>query len=394
MRKPSSALIASHSTVTEPKSLVHQPSQDLAIESKNAFASVDAARGVAASLVLIHHLTVFFPGAFKTLLGHNTLAAQALNVLSDLNTEAVMLFFVISGFCIRSSSQKADFARWADVIHYGRRRFARIVPLYWFTLAFTGAAGAIIGLTADHAFSLETLLGNLSFLQSSDSARGTWFAPYGLNGPLWSISYEVFYYVLFPFVLIGERGLGIRSASLSLVLAFVFSIVAFTAYSLAPNPIMLFATYYCVWHLGVCAFDVLQNPGETRVALAVTVGAVIVISAIIGWHTSANLANIRNGAIIAALWIAAQAWPVARAFGALVPVGKIIGGFARIGGISYGLYLLHHPLLRLVSTLFGDTITTLALAIITALIVATLAEAGGLHVKLLILRFWAVSARA
>jgi peptidoglycan/LPS O-acetylase OafA/YrhL len=372
---------------------VQQSARGLPIGAKNGFASVDAARGLAAGMVLIHHLTVFFPGACATLLGRDTIAAQALNFISNSNTEAVMLFFVISGFCIRSSSEKADFTRWVDVLYYGRRRFARIVPLYWFALAFTGVAGAVLGLTADHAFSLKNLLGNVSFLQSSESARGTWFVPYGLDGPLWSISYEVFYYVLFPFALIAERRLGIRSATVSLIFAFIFSLVAFIAYNLAPNPIMLFATYYCVWRLGVCAFDVLHNRREVHAALALTIGATIILSAIIAWHASANLANIRSGVIIAVLWIAAQAWPNAQAFTALVPVSKVIGGLARLGSISYGLYLLHHPLLRLVSSFAGDTIQALALAVAAALVVAALAEAGGLHIKYLILRLGAVSAQ-
>jgi peptidoglycan/LPS O-acetylase OafA/YrhL len=192
--------------------------------------------------------------------------------------------------------------------------------------------------------------------------------------------------VLFPFALIAERRLGIRSPAVSLVLAFAFSLAAFIAYNLAPNPIMLFAAYYCVWRLGVCAFDVLHNPREMRAALAFTIGAIIVLSATIAWHASANLSNIRSGTIIAAIWIAVQAWPNARAFTALMPVSRIIGGLARLGGISYALYLLHHPLLRLVSSFVGDTVGALALAIAAALIVAALAETGGLHVKALILR--------
>jgi peptidoglycan/LPS O-acetylase OafA/YrhL len=74
-------------------------------------------------------------------------------------------------------------------------------------------------------------------------------------------------------------------------------------------------------------------------------------------------------------------------------VSKVIGGLARLGSISYGLYLLHHPLLRLVSSFAGDTIQALALAVAAALVVAALAEAGGLHIKYLILRLGAVSAQ-
>jgi peptidoglycan/LPS O-acetylase OafA/YrhL len=383
---PSSLPTQPISTFDEATSHVPLSVSGVKIESKNGFAAVDAARGLAAGIVFIHHLTVFFPGAFETILGRNTLLAQALNFLSNLNTEAVMLFFVVSGFCIRSSSKKADFGRWTDVLNYGRRRFARIVPLYWLALAFTGVVGMILGLTADRAFSFETLFGNLIFLQSSESARGTWFVPYGLNGPLWSISYEVFYYVLFPFAIIVEHWVGLRSAAASLIAAYVFSLGAFIAYSLAPNPIMLFAAYYCVWRLGVCAFDVLRDSSEARAVLVFAIGAAIVVSIIIAWHASANLSNIRNGTIISAVWIAAQTWPKAATFAVLRPVASAISGLARLGGISYSLYLLHHPILRLLNGFVGDTVGGLVLAALAALIIAGLAESGGLQVKRLILR--------
>jgi peptidoglycan/LPS O-acetylase OafA/YrhL len=366
----------------------------LSTRQENLFAPVDAARGVAASLVLFHHLTVFFPTAFIELFGRDTLAARGIELLSDLNTEAVMMFFIISGFCIRSSSQKLDFFSWNDIVYYGRRRFARIVPLYWFALAFAGVTGVILGLTSNHAFSLETLVGNLGFLQSSDNARGTWFVPYGLNGPLWSISYEVFYYILFPIILIAERSLRVRSTIVSLIIAYAFSAIAFIAYNLSPNPIMLFAIYYCVWHLGACAFDVLHNPRDLRAVLTLSIVTVIILSVIIAWHASANLSNIRNGMMISAIWIALQAWPNAQAIISLVPLSKIIDGLARLGGISYALYLLHHPLLRLWSTFGGDTVEALGLATMTAFVFAALAEAAGLQVKYFILRPPAVSAQA
>jgi peptidoglycan/LPS O-acetylase OafA/YrhL len=371
---------------------MQQTGEGLPVAQKHEFIAVDAARGLAAGIVLIHHLTVFFPDAFTTLLGYDTLAARGLGLLSDLNTEAVMLFFVVSGFCIRSSSLRSDFARWDDVVYYGRRRFARIVPLYWFALAFTGLTGATLGLTADHAFSFETLVGNLSFLQSSDSSRGNWFVPYGLNGPLWSISYEVFYYVLFPIALIAERGFRIRSATASLAVAYVFSLGAFIAYNLAPNPIMLFATYYCVWRVGVCAFDVLHKARGLRVTLAITISTTIILSVLIAWHASANLSNIRSGTIIAIIWIAVQSWPNAYAIANSRPLSNVIGVLARLGGISYSLYLLHHPLLRLVSTFWGDTVGALFCATGAALVFAALAERGGLHVKFWVLHFRSVSA--
>ena len=48
---------------------------------------------------------------------------------------------------------------------------------------------------------LPTLLGNLAFLQD-------FFArPYGSNGPLWSLSYEFWFYLVFP-LLVGAGSVG------------------------------------------------------------------------------------------------------------------------------------------------------------------------------------------
>jgi peptidoglycan/LPS O-acetylase OafA/YrhL len=384
--------MSSNATVEEPDLQVQQAG--LPIVERHEFAAVDAARGLAAGLVLIHHLTVFFPTAFVALLGRDTFAARGLALLSNLNTEAVMLFFVVSGFCIRSSSRTSNFAHLNEVLYYGRRRVARIVPLYWFALAFTGVTGAILGLTANHAFSLENLVGNLGFLQTSESARGTWFVPYGLNGPLWSISYEAFYYVLFPIALIAESAFGIRSNTTSLIVAYVFSLGAVVAYNLAPNPIMLFAIYYSVWRLGVCAFDVLHNPRDVRIALGFTISTIIILSIVIAWHDSANLSNIRSGAIIAALWIAVQARPSLHRIAALKPLSNVISSLAWLGGISYSLYLLHYPLLHLVNAFEGDTVAALLFATGAAVVFASLAERAGLHLKYLILRPRAASAHA
>src|ERR1035437_4483575 len=95
LSNPSSKVMPTKLAIADSKSHVQQSDRGLPIGAKNDFASVDAARGLAAGMVLIHHLSVFFPAAFVTLLGRDTVAAQALNFISDLNTEAVMLFFVV-----------------------------------------------------------------------------------------------------------------------------------------------------------------------------------------------------------------------------------------------------------------------------------------------------------
>jgi peptidoglycan/LPS O-acetylase OafA/YrhL len=140
--------------------------------------AIDAARGVAAGVVFVHHLDVFYPRAFESLLGDRTIGHWLLEFVSELNVEAVMLFFIISGFCIRATSVTYDFGKLGSLLDYGRRRVARIVPLYLIALCFTFGAGVAVGQTSDESYSLGTLAGNMMFLQAPASVRGVWFIPF------------------------------------------------------------------------------------------------------------------------------------------------------------------------------------------------------------------------
>jgi len=340
---------------------------------------VDAARGLAAGLVLIHHLDVFFPIALTGLLG-NSFALSLLNALSSLNSEAVMLFFVISGFCIQATSRRYDFFRRNDLAHYGLRRAARILPPYLIAIAFTFAIGMVMGRTADKSFSFETLAGNLAFVQTSDGMRGTWFVPFGNNAPLWSLSFEVFYYVIFPAAILLELrllgGFGLRRSLAGLALTFAGCCASLLCYELLPNPIMLFATLYFVWRIGVSIEDVqskLASPAELAGMLLLLA---ILIATVIWLRGSATLELMLSGAIIGMLWLLLRRQELAWLLNS-PPVGALVGVLARIGLISYSLYLLHYPILQLTKYLMSDTWIALLVAVAAALIAATATERAG-----------------
>ena len=103
---------------------------------------------------------------------------------------AVLLFFVLSGYVIGLTNREVFSA--TAVVDYARRRAVRLIPLYLLAVGLSVAVGP--------AESWTTIWGNVFFLQN--------WLPYGpysfpllaANANLWSLNYEVLYYLLFPFV--------------------------------------------------------------------------------------------------------------------------------------------------------------------------------------------------
>lgn len=121
---------------------------------------------------------------------------------------AVPLFFVLSGF-ILLYVHKLDFQRLPDsktLRNFFLQRFARIFPLHIFVLLILLAMVFFIPLFAERykagVFSAPNFFASfflvhtwgLGHFEPFRAASGAW------NGPAWSLSAELLYYVLFPWV--------------------------------------------------------------------------------------------------------------------------------------------------------------------------------------------------
>ncbi len=141
-------------------------------------------RGIAAMLVLMHHFSLHFGDG---------LGWPVLGGLLRRGYLGVDLFFVLSGFVI-----SMVYGRWFGAAIAGQawaarvgaflmRRVARIWPLH------VVVALVLIGLAAadSHGFSVRFSLANLLLVQG-------WGISGEVNAPAWSISAELFAYLLFP----------------------------------------------------------------------------------------------------------------------------------------------------------------------------------------------------
>ncbi len=91
--------------------------------------SIQALRGIAASLVVLYHTAVV-----ERAYGHSSF--QPLSPFHFFGAEGVDLFFVISGFIIVWTSFDS-FEKPSAIPKYLARRVARIFPLYWIFFAFS-----------------------------------------------------------------------------------------------------------------------------------------------------------------------------------------------------------------------------------------------------------------
>jgi len=139
-------------------------------------APLTSLRFLAAAAVAIFHLQ----GAF----GYHT---------GNINfAPAITFFFVLSGFVLTHAYE--DFPDESSVVRYYVSRFARLWPLHLMT--------ALYFLWFIYTPPLKIVLANLLLVQSWSMELVTAMA---MNGVSWSISVEVFFYFIFPAVIVTRR---------------------------------------------------------------------------------------------------------------------------------------------------------------------------------------------
>lgn len=312
---------------------------------------LDAGRGLAALLVAVHHLIAFFEPVIAVRLQGARPAMQVLQFISELNFHAVMFFFFISGWSIFLSLKQIQAtntpAPWRV---YLWRRARRILPMYWLALLWAWAL-ALIGKRHDLDLSAGTLVGNLLFLQTPPTLTDQWFVPFAGNGPLWSLSYEAWYYLALPSLLyfvIPRLPQHFRHVELGLVISLSIGVLAIGANRMAPNPLMLFTTLSPIWFAGyIFASCPAHSRQETRVVI-ILIAAIIFLTGLREFVRSDTLTALCTGYSVAAstaiaVWLSRRTQLTG--FLSRPPFRSIVGGLAYLGLGSFALYVLHYPIL-------------------------------------------------
>lgn len=198
-------------------------------------------RGLAALQVAAAHLRAQVFQGYRTVEAP-PLLFKGLAFSSGFAYLAVIVFFVLSGWLVGGSFlNKLDTDR--PFLQYAIDRMSRLwivlVPTFFVVLLIGAAIGILtparLSLSTNEAYSVSAFIGNLVGLQT------ILLPPFGDNFPLWSLANEIWYYVLFPLLVLIFHGstLMVRIAAL---------LAAFAIAQWLPAAILL---YFSIWLLGV-----------------------------------------------------------------------------------------------------------------------------------------------
>jgi peptidoglycan/LPS O-acetylase OafA/YrhL len=176
-------------------------------------ASLDGLRGLAALAVLLHHALLVVPGTAGLLAEGSTPGSPAwwavntpLHVVWAGN-EAVLLFFVLSGFVLALPATRRPVA-WAS---YYPKRLVRLYLPVWGSLCLAVALAVLVPRDAEPGRS--AYLTARAGASPSEAPRNALLLLDGgqlLNSPLWSLRWEVAFSLLLPAYLLLPQLFGAR----------------------------------------------------------------------------------------------------------------------------------------------------------------------------------------
>jgi peptidoglycan/LPS O-acetylase OafA/YrhL len=352
-------------------------------ESKH-YPWLDWLRFLAALNVLAVHARGTFIVEFGGLPSDQKTTLVALTfVLTRRGNEAVIVFFVLSGYLVGGKAISQMCTQEFKLVDYSINRFSRIYLPYIPALFLSWACAASVGLHPSavtffcNVFSFQGIFGENFF---------------GGNVPLWSLAYEVWFYTLAgslgAFLRIKDRGL------LKTILAAAGLLLSLAIFTILPS------TYLFCWLIGGMAYFYCQS--DRRILCIALLMAIFSIAGIQirldgisvdtaawgSWFPSLPIMQLLFATSVAALITQLVHYRPASSFSRRIDrAGTALACF------SYTLYLTHYPVLRvtefwmfpkrsdvsLAST--GSVLAGCCISTITALIMYVLFERNTVRFK-------------
>lgn len=300
------------------------------------FEKLEGMRGFAAIYVVLHHSV---PPNFNFL-------NINLGFLFRFGQEAVILFFILSGFVVNYSYQKS---KNKDARVYFFKRFNRIyIPLFCvfivsYLLVFMKERGW-------PSPQLDKLFLNLLMLQDIPELKpNVLVSPYLGNSPLWSLSYEWWFYMLyFPLQ-------KIKSNKNLAMFVFITSVASAFVYAFYPNFVARLLMYFGIWWSGVYLSNLILSKKSidfcTTIPILISLAALSIISliaAIIDTIINNSFSfgihpwlEVRHFSFAFICIISGILWKKVRWAG----YGASLGLFEIFAPVSYTIYIAHYPLL-------------------------------------------------
>ncbi len=305
--------------------------------------SLDALRGLAASLVLIVHASeTYAPIAQK--FGHSVWFFDA-SLAIDIGRTGVVLFFLISGFTVSNSLRQTD----DGIGGFFIRRFFRLYPLFWFSILL-----ALVFFRPPEAYRFSTIAANLTMLPE----------PLGraqMLGIYWTLETEVISYAIAALLFVcGLFNSARFLAATCFLLVLVFAMMMFELlpaarllqWQMLPHNLALIlwgSLFHLTYTRQQASGQGHQGGRHMQQGLTFLIAALVLspsMYSLIQYAMHAKPENLRWGVAYpsaVALFLLTFFW-----------VRRVPRMFAWIGEISYSTYLLHPFVIALLISIMQE----------------------------------------
>jgi peptidoglycan/LPS O-acetylase OafA/YrhL len=312
---------------------------------------LDMLRGLAALGVVLGHIRGLVILDYGAAADHS-IAIQLFYFFTSLGHQCVIAFFALSGFLVGGPAlRNIVYAKWfwsPYLVRRLTRLWVVLLPALLLTLGldtagqimggrpgYDGAyydlihSGPAPGVPAD--LTMTTLAANVVFLQ-------TITAPvFGTNGPLWSLANEFWYYIMFPFLLVGLIGYRCHVLSRAMM-----GLIGIALAIVLPTEMLLLGLIWIAGALAHLSLRLFVGLAAQKVWLiGLSFNLLLIIGAII-------LAKSRPGVLSDLV--------LGGAFACLLPTLALLPIFGAtydavadyLAKISYTLYATHFPVLAFI----------------------------------------------
>jgi len=307
---------------------------------------LEALRGFAAFYIFFHHTFVKYT--------HCNVYIAKFFIFGQ---EAVILFFLLSGYVIVMSQTKHNYNFKTYFIH----RFARIYSIFLPTLIVAYFIYGIV-YTIWSIDLYQLLLNILMFQDKPELKPGVWVSPIFHDEPLWSLSYEWWFYIIFfihfSCINMKKNGLFIFMTSSMLI-----SFIGILTYKLYFNQISLFLMYYFIWASGGFLYLIYHDKyvQKTKYTIFLVILYIFLISLYYSIfiynekifhyvnHPILEIRHYLDGFIFIGFFIFIARKPFY--YKNLLIVKVFTKVFTKFAPISFAFYIIHYPIMLLFNNL-------------------------------------------
>lgn len=326
--------------------------------TRTRVAALDGLRGVAALVVVVHHVLCTNPTWYRGMLGPGGAAVEysPLHPLLD-GTFAVYVFFVLSGVVLPWRLAQQGSLR----AFYAQRLLRLYVPV-WAALAFSVGLYYLVPRLPVGDLWMAAHAGSGNARALVGAATLTAQGPM-INGVLWSLRWEIVFSLLVPLYVLVARRLGtLASALLAVELLGIVAAGMFSGHASLQ--------YLPMFGVGVLLAQHWHRLPELRRLGGPAAGLLLLLASVYWMTPSTSAAGRSLGCALqvlaaAGVVVLAERWHGARSALQRRPV-------LWLGSRSYSLYLVHEPLVVSVWLLTRSWLLTLVVAVPVGLLAAEL----------------------